>query len=515
MSAKDNEHEVDPGAVHDEDAPGPAISVPESNDTGEGGKLKMIMQLVKKCFGVKDIAAMRLSLPASLLEPIPNLEYWHYLDRPDIFASINDSEDPFERMLAVVKFTFTKDLKFVHGKICKPYNSVLGEHFRAHWDVVPATNDFVSASSREDQASLAPETASIRSGKSSKSTQSRLSLRSKPSKSPSTAPTSVEAQMSNLSLDEQRTRIVFLTEQVSHHPPVSSYYAACPERHVEMYGTDQISAKVSGTTVRVLPGQHNKGIFIKLTGGPGAGEQYRITHPSASVNGVLRGNFYATMTESTIITCDGAKPGLPKFRAIIEYKEESWLGRAHFLVDGVIHTVHDGDEPWTKVKAVPHNRVVAIFDGSWRGKIRWRRVGAGSDNSEYEDLIDLAALQVLPKSVRPMEEMDEYESRKLWGKVTEHLNNKEYSEATREKIEIEQRQRDMASERKKKGEEFVPKYFDKDIGSGYATLTDAGKSVVEEIMKDAPGKKTEKESEEAKDPATEGTPEATKAPLPA
>ncbi|KAL1705975.1 hypothetical protein EV121DRAFT_279244 [Schizophyllum commune] len=518
MSAKDSEPAVDPGAVHDEEAPGPAISVPESNDTGEGGKLKMIMQLVKKCFGVKDIAAMRLSLPASLLEPIPNLEYWHYLDRPDVFASINDSEDPFERMLAVVKFTFTKDLKFVHGKICKPYNSVLGEHFRAHWDVVPASNDFVTSSARAaDQASLAPETASIRSGKSSKSTRSGLSLLSKPGKSPSTAPTSVEAQMSDLSLEEQRTRIVFLTEQVSHHPPVSSYYAACPDRHIEMYGTDQISAKVSGTTVRVLPGQHNKGIYIKLTGGPGAGEEYRITHPSASVNGVLRGNFYATMTESTIITCDGAKPGLPKFRTIIEYKEESWLGKAHFLVEGVIHTVHDGDEPWTKVKAVPHNRVVAIFDGSWRGKIRWRR----SDNSEYEDLIDLSALQPLPKSVRSLEEMDEYESRKLWGKVTEHLTNKEYSEATREKIEIEQRQRDLASERKKKGEEFVPKYFDKDISTGYATLTDAGKKVVEEIMKDAPGKDAKpsepakEDDKEAKDPAPEDTPEAAKAPLPA
>lgn len=114
----------------DEDAPGPPISVPESGDTGEGGKIKMIVQLVKKSLGVKDIAAMRLSLPASLLEPIPNLEYWQYLDRPDVFAAcvhpviessirtdiycrINDSSDPFERMLAVVRFTLTKDLKFV------------------------------------------------------------------------------------------------------------------------------------------------------------------------------------------------------------------------------------------------------------------------------------------------------------------------------------------------------------------------------------------------------------------
>ncbi len=28
-------------------------------------------------------------------------------------SSINDSDDPFERMLAVLRFTFTKDLKYV------------------------------------------------------------------------------------------------------------------------------------------------------------------------------------------------------------------------------------------------------------------------------------------------------------------------------------------------------------------------------------------------------------------
>lgn len=57
-------------------------------------------------------------------------------------------------MLAVIRFTFSKELKFVvrvhlycdfcrlsadcpvqKGKVCKPYNSVLGEHFRAYSDV--------------------------------------------------------------------------------------------------------------------------------------------------------------------------------------------------------------------------------------------------------------------------------------------------------------------------------------------------------------------------------------------
>ncbi len=50
--------EPNPDTIVDEDTPEPAVVVPDSGDTGEGGKLKMIVQLVKKCLGVKDIAAM-------------------------------------------------------------------------------------------------------------------------------------------------------------------------------------------------------------------------------------------------------------------------------------------------------------------------------------------------------------------------------------------------------------------------------------------------------------------------
>ncbi|KAF5350987.1 hypothetical protein D9756_008295 [Leucocoprinus leucothites] len=537
MSPSD-EPTVDEHVVVDEDAPGTPISVPDSGDHGEGGKLKMIVQLVKKCLGVKDIATMRLSLPASLLEPVPNLEYWQYLDRPDLFAAINDPEYPFERMLAAVRFTFTKDLKFVHGKVCKPYNSVLGEHFRAHWDVPPVaySEDLAQAiiplTHTTDAPTNGSETASVKSGRSSKSTKSGFSAFSKAKSStpPSqSVETNMTAQMSNLSLgndaNTERLRVIYVTEQVSHHPPVSAYYASCPQRNIEMSGIDQISAKVSGTTVRVSPGQFNQGIFVNITGGPGEGERYHITHPVASVNGILRGSFYVTVSESSIITCTGGKPGT-KFRAIIEYKEESWLGRAHFLAEGVIHTVHEGEtehEEWTKVKHVPADRIVAVFDGSWRGHIRWRRVGGGSypnafsssasspspshehlptpeipphaasrtdvssPDTEYSTLIDLSTLRTIPKDVRPLEKQLPNESRKLWENVTANLLKKEYSEATKEKVTIEQRQRDEAAERKRKGIEFIPKYFEKDLSAGYSKLTEEGwKAVKEELGESLP-----------------------------
>lgn len=88
-----------------------------------------------------------------------------------------------------------------------------------------------------------------------------------------------------------------------------------------MKGVDQISAKVSGTALRVSPGSLNKGIFIDITGGPGEGERYHITHPIANVNGILRGSFYITVADSTIITCTGGRAD-ERLRAIIEYKEE-------------------------------------------------------------------------------------------------------------------------------------------------------------------------------------------------
>lgn len=93
---------------------------------------KTFTNITLKCrfIGVSDLAAVRFSLPSQLLEPTPNLEYWTYLDAPNAFIAIGTSDEPLDRMLEVVRFWLTKDLKYAKGKPCKPYNSCLGEFFR-------------------------------------------------------------------------------------------------------------------------------------------------------------------------------------------------------------------------------------------------------------------------------------------------------------------------------------------------------------------------------------------------
>jgi oxysterol-binding protein-related protein 9/10/11 len=82
---------------------------------------------------VSDLASVRFSLPSQLIEPRPNLEYWTYIDAPNAFVAIGTSDEPLDRMLEVIRFWLTKDLKYIKGKPCKPYNSVLGEFFRVRW----------------------------------------------------------------------------------------------------------------------------------------------------------------------------------------------------------------------------------------------------------------------------------------------------------------------------------------------------------------------------------------------
>lgn len=65
----------------------------------------------------------------------------------------------------------------------------------------------------------------------------------------------------------------------------------------------------------------------------------------------------------------------------------------------------------------------------------------------------MSQMEVIPKQVRPIEKQLPHESRRLWNNVTQKLVNKEFSDATREKVAIEQKQRDDAAERKKKGVE--------------------------------------------------------------
>ncbi|KAI8939585.1 hypothetical protein NX059_003349 [Plenodomus lindquistii] len=386
-------------------------AAPAEKPPDDSSKFKTFLGILRRFVGVSDLAAVRFSLPAQLLEPRPNLEYWHYLDRPDTFISIGDSDEELGRMLGCLRFWFTKDLKYVKGKPCKPYNSTLGEFFRCNWKI-------------ED-------------------THPTL-------KTPNSAPSSRAGSVKG---DGKPVTVSYITEQTSHHPPVSAFYVDCPEKGVSARGYDQISAKFTGTSVRVVAGAHNLGIFITLKNRDN--EEYQLTHPAAYLGGFLRGTLNVSVADTCYITCP--RTGL---KVILEYQEEGWLGRSQNKVVGAIFKYDPKNDNTTKLKDVSDKDVLARIEGSWQDKVYYTLGNKPfSKVAEKNLIIDLNPLDPIAKIVPPLEEQLPNESLKFWEGVTNAIVGKQYTLATTLKTEIEEKQRAKAAERKAAEKEWKPRFF--------------------------------------------------------
>ena len=423
------------------------LTAPDGKVQDDSSKLRIFLSILKKFIGVSDMAAVRFSLPAQLLEPVPNLEYWQYLDQPEMFAKIGDSDDEMERMLACLRFWFTKDLKYVNGRPCKPYNSTLGEFFRCEW-VVGHDNEAPPKVEHAERTDVEPDAAG---------------------RSP------VDSGAQTNEEKGKPYRVYYLTEQTSHHPPVSAFFYDCPQKGVTARGYDQLSAKFTGTSVRVTPGNFNEGIYINLE--KRDNEEYQLTHPAAYLGGFIRGNLAVTVADTCSVTCK--KTGL---KVVLHYLDESYFSKTQNKVEGVIFRCDVEQDNKLRIKDVSHEDILARIDGSWTEKV-YLTLGSTEFKKVPEKdrvlLLDLSPLTAAPKICPPPDDQLPNESRRFWRPVSEAIIAKQYSVATDRKTELEERQRERAAERKESGVTWKPRFF---IGAtepkGRPELSEDGKAVM-------------------------------------
>lgn len=254
---------------------------------------------------------------------------------------------------------------------------------------------------------------------------------------------------------------------------MSAFYAECPQRGITARGFDQISAKFTGTSIRITPGQHNLGIFLNLR--ERDNEEYQLTHPAAHIAGILRGSLAITVSDTCYVTC--AKTGI---KAILQYLEDGWLGKAHHKVVGVIFRYDPDNDTKTKIKDVPSGDVLAKIEGSWHGCVYYTPTGS----KERELLVDVSPLYPASKIVPPEEKQQPYESRRFWSDVTEAIKGKKYSLATKRKQELEESQRQKAAIRMEKDEQWTPQFFTVPVNpSGKPDLTPTGRRLLDTLQK--------------------------------
>ncbi|KAJ8974999.1 hypothetical protein NQ317_013309 [Molorchus minor] len=307
----------------------------------------------------------KVVLPTFILERRSLLEmYADYFAHPDMFVKIADLRDPRERMVQVVRWYLSSYHAGRKSSVAKkPYNPILGEVFRCHWDV---PNE--GTSPVDDVVDDGP------------------------------VPWCRKNQLS------------FIAEQVSHHPPISAFYAEHYNKRISFNAHVYTKSKFLGLSVCVY--NIGQGVVSVVD----YDEEYILTFPNGYGRSILTVP-WIELGGTVTIACP--KTG---YNCTIEFITKPFYGNKK-------HKIRE----WN-----------GVMEYKWTEK-------------ETEEYVDVNTLYITKKQVKPISEQEENESRRLWKEVTAGLKFNEIDRATNAKQALEQKQRDEAKDRKERGQEWHTK----------------------------------------------------------
>uniref|UniRef100_A0A8C9RZ15 Oxysterol-binding protein n=1 Tax=Scleropages formosus TaxID=113540 RepID=A0A8C9RZ15_SCLFO len=359
----------------------------DRDDDGEGESVEehksVIMHLLSQVRLGMDLT--KVVLPTFILERRSLLEmYADFFAHPDLFVSIADHAEPRDRMVQVVKWYLSAFHAGRKGSVAKkPYNPILGEIFLCHWD---------------------------------------LPLESDESEPVSEGPVPWCGKNS----------VSFVAEQVSHHPPISAFYAECFSKKIQFNAHIWTKSKFLGMSI----GVHNigQGCVSCLE----HDEHYILTFPNGYGRSILTVPWVELGGECTI-SC--SKSG---YSANIVFHTKPFYGGKKHRITAEIFSPND-KKPFCSI------------EGEWNG-VMYAKLASG-ENSLF---IDTKKIGIIKKKVRKLEDQLEYESRRLWKDVTENLKLKDIDTATEAKHRLEEKQRAEARERKEKEVQWETRLFHED-----------------------------------------------------
>ncbi|KAJ3102875.1 hypothetical protein HDU96_009476 [Phlyctochytrium bullatum] len=282
------------------------------------------------------------------------------------------------------------------------------------------------------------------------------------------------------------TSAIYLCEQVSHHPPISSYFYASPENHLFITGDLRPKSRFLGNSAATYMEGSTRITFANRPG-----EEYVITFPNMYARGILFGSMFVELGDTATVTC--RRTGL---RCLVEFKTKGafWNTALHAVQGKIFHdttvpmppaTTPTSPPPSSVTRPLPttrrfstpstlptssqpshpshpsaSERVVALISGRWTERIAVEHteaspLGAGPPRTAFE----VAKWPVRGKRVREVGEMEEFESRRLWAPVARGLVSKDLDAATAEKTAIEENQRELIRQREAAGVTWRPRFF--------------------------------------------------------
>ncbi|XP_065844435.1 oxysterol-binding protein-related protein 11-like [Oscarella lobularis] len=232
--------------------------------------------------------------------------------------------------------------------------------------------------------------------------------------------------------------VTFTAEQVSHNPPISALYSKCPSKRTQLNGHLWTKPKFLGMAVGVeLDGE----VCISLLEHD---EDYIFTLPTIYVRSILTLP-WVELGGLCKIVCK--KSG---YQTTVEFQTKPSYGGTANAVSGEIR-YSTSESPLCRISGLWSDELTIAFEDDREPIV----FNASATDSGREN-----------KIVRPISVQGDYESRRLWRRVTLALKRGDFAKAEQAKEELEERQRQDEKSRVENVIEYKPKLFHKN-GAGW------------------------------------------------
>ncbi|KAJ1894653.1 Oxysterol-binding protein OBPa [Kickxella alabastrina] len=229
------------------------------------------------------------------------------------------------------------------------------------------------------------------------------------------------------------TSAYFVSEQVSHHPPITAMFYHSPEHHISIEGDLRPKSRFFGNSVGMLLEGYAKVHFNKWNN-----EEYLVTYPNMYARGILFGKMVLELGETSTVTCEKSD-----LMFEVEFKTKGLIWGTYNQIAG-------------KIKRISTKEVLYDISGNWQTSIY---IADRRQRTEPTVLFDSTKENVVPQTVACVAEQEPNESRNLWKFVTKAIVENDLDAATAQKSVIEERQREEAKRREAAKERFIPRFF--------------------------------------------------------
>ena len=178
---------------------------------------------------------------------------------------------------------------------------------------------------------------------------------------------------------QDKSQAYYICEQVSHHPPVSAYFYACPAKGITISGEIHPVPKFAGNSAST---QMGGGFYLTV-----GQDRYFLTPPNIYARGLLFGAMFMELGDTaTIQALDH------DMNCEIEFKTKAFFGHS------------EGNEVVGRIKkggALSHK-----ISGHWSSSVYIHKEKEKSKTELF------GPLQASTRIVRPLADQEEFESQK-------------------------------------------------------------------------------------------------------